>query len=145
MIKQLIIISTAIFTFSGTACSQKNNSENTDKSAHLATKVELLKPTDFSQSLKANPGVIIDVRTPQETKKGIIEGAKLLNLFDDNFEQEIDKLDKNTTYYVYCAAGGRSGETVELMEKKGFKHVVDLDGGYSKWQSEGLPTVMPTN
>lgn len=139
--KNIFMVAISVMLSASMACSQQSNKQNSNQTASqaVAPVSEVLPPAQFAASLKSKPGVLIDVRTPQETAKGIIEGAVLLNLFDDNFENEINKLDRNTTYYVYCASGGRSAETAELMVKKGFKHVVDLDGGYSRWLKEGMP------
>lgn len=106
---------------------------------------ELKGPVEFNQMRKKNPGVLLDVRTASEQKKGIIEGARMLDIFADNFELEIDKLDRTKTYYVYCAAGGRSAEACELMKRKGFMHVVDLEGGFVRWKAENLPIILPTS
>lgn len=105
---------------------------------------EIKGPLEFNQLMKKKPGVLIDVRTTSEQKKGIIEGARMLDIFSDNFELELDKLDRNKTYYVYCAAGGRSAEACEIMKRKGFMHVVDLEGGFTRWKSENLPIILPT-
>jgi phage shock protein E len=103
----------------------------------------VLSPADFSQKMAAQPGVIIDVRTPGEHKKGIIEGARLMDIFGDNFDAELAKLDRNQTYYVYCASGGRSAECTEKMQGLGFTKVYDLDGGMGAWRTAGLPVSMP--
>ncbi|MEI6509212.1 MAG: rhodanese-like domain-containing protein [Bacteroidota bacterium] len=102
-------------------------------------KIAILSPADFNQKIKTEKGIILDVRTPGEFKKGHLKGARLLDIFSDAFETEINKMDKNTTYYVYCQSGGRSGEATELMHKKGFKVVYDLDGGFGRWKSQNLP------
>ena len=116
------------------------------KKAPLSSPVyELKGPAEFKQLMSKKPGVLIDVRTASEQKKGIIEGAKMMDIFADNFEMEIDKLDRNKTYYVYCAAGGRSAEACELMKRKRFMHVVDLEGGFVRWKAENLPVILPTS
>ena len=106
-----------------------------------AVKIETVSPKVFQEKMKQTSGILIDVRTPGEYKKGHLSNARLLNIFDDNFELELDKLDKKKVYYIYCASGGRSSETLELMQKKGFKQVMELDGGITRWQREGLPVV----
>ena len=103
----------------------------------------VLSPADFNQKLAAQPGVILDVRTPGEYKKGFIEGAKLMDIFGDNFDTELAGLDRNATYYVYCASGGRSAECTEKMQGLGFTKVYDLDGGMGAWRTAGLPVSMP--
>ncbi len=100
---------------------------------------ELVAPAEFAQKIQSEEGQLIDVRTPGEYKSGYIEGAVNIHLYDKDFEQRIDKLDKNETVYVYCKAGGRSAEAVEIMEQKGFKHIVELDGGMDAWNEAGQP------
>ena len=69
-------------------------------------------------------GTIIDLRTTEELeKKGYIKGAVQLDYLAVDSEKQIDKLDKNKTYYIYCAGGGRSSEAATYMEKHGFKRV----------------------
>lgn len=82
----------------------------------------------------AQPGtVVLDVRTPEETAEGKIEGAVEIDFEGQNFEAEIDKLDKNKTYLVYCRSGGRSSQASELMAEKGLKNIYNLTGGYLAW------------
>jgi rhodanese-related sulfurtransferase len=101
--------------------------------------IDLVTPQQFQSLIKSQKGMLLDVRTPSEYKKGYIEGAVLMNIFDDDFEARLDKLDKNQVYYVYCASGGRSAECVDIMKRKGFKKVYDLDGGISRWMREKYP------
>ena len=133
-IHKLLLLTLVAIGF--TACSQQTNKKDSTNSLKA---YELLDPTNFQKRISSEPGVIIDVRTPSEQAKGIIKDAVKLDIFSDFFNAEIDKLDKSKTYYVYCAAGGRSLEACELMQKKGFAHVVDLDGGFKRWKNEGLP------
>ena len=84
-------------------------------------------------------GAIIDLRTTDEINKGFIKGSVELDWLAKDSEQQMDKLDKNKTYYIYCAAGGRSGEAAEYMEKHGFKRVYNLEKGFSDWAKKGFP------
>jgi len=93
--------------------------------------VELMKSPDMQ---------LLDVRTPGEVAKGMIANARHINFFDDNFDTEAVKLDKDKPIIVYCAAGGRSAKSGAKLLKLGFKNVYDLTGGFSSWKSEGYPT-----
>lgn len=85
-------------------------------------------------------GTIIDLRTNEELeKKGYIKGAVQLDYLAKDSEKQIDKLDKNKTYYIYCAGGGRSSEAATYMEKHGFKRVYTLEKGLSEWLQKGFP------
>lgn len=71
---------------------------------------------------------IIDIREQEELSGGFIEGSihipmmgLLLN--PDQF------LEKNQTYYVYCASGMRSANTCFRLNEQGYK-LVNLEGGY---------------
>ena len=101
--------------------------------------VLLVSPTVFAEALKKEKGVLLDIRTPGEYKKGHLKGSILMDFFRDDFEKSLDKLDKHKTYFIYCGIGGRSEECGVMMENKGFKKVYDMDGGISKWKAAGLP------
>lgn len=107
--------------------------------AQQKQKVELVPPVAFEKKITAQKGQIIDVRTPKEFKSGHIDGAVNLHVYDKDFEQRIDKLDKNKPVYVYCKAGSRSAEAVETLKEKGFKNIVELDGGMDAWKEAGKP------
>ncbi len=84
-------------------------------------------------------GALLDLRTTEEmTKKGYIKGATQLDYLAVDAEKQIDKLDKNKTYYIYCASGGRSSDCAEYMEKNGFKRVYTLEKGFSDWLLKGF-------
>ena len=85
-------------------------------------------------------GMVIDLRTTEEiTKSGSIAGAVQLDYLAKDAEKQIDKLDKNKTYYIYCASGGRSSDAAAYMEKAGFKRVYTLAKGMTEWLAKGFP------
>ena len=101
-----------------------------------------LTPDDFEHMLQQNPSVqLIDVRTPEEFNSGYISGAKNLNFYDDDFAQQIAKLDKTRPVMVYCAKGGRSASAAEQLKQSGFPKVYDLTGGMYAWKAAGKKTV----
>lgn len=83
--------------------------------------------------------VIIDLRTPEEVKGGTIPGAMVIDYFGADFDSSIQKLDRNKAYVLYCASGGRSGETAEIMDKLGFKKIYDLESGFNGWVKKKMP------
>jgi rhodanese-related sulfurtransferase len=99
-----------------------------------------LAPDEFSDLMAKTPQkIILDVRTNEEVARGIIKGAIQLDFMAPDFEQSLQKLDKTKPIFVYCAVGGRSGQTVELMQQLGFQEVYNLQGGLDAWQHAGLP------
>lgn len=99
---------------------------------------ELVSPQQFSDEMLKDKGQLIDVRTPKEYKSGHIENAVNIHLYDQDFKERINKLDKQKTVYVYCKAGGRSAEAVEALKINGFNHIVELDGGTDAWSDAGM-------
>jgi rhodanese-related sulfurtransferase len=86
---------------------------------------------------------LVDVRTPEETADGMIEGAQNINFRDASFREQIGSLDKDKPVAVYCGAGGRSGKTSQLLEELGFKEIYDLSGGFTQWEAEEYPVFVP--
>ena len=92
------------------------------------------------QENKNNPDfVILDVRTSGEFASGHIENAINLDYYSATFRDDLDKLDKDKTYVIYCHSGGRSGNALKIMEELGFMKVYNILGGISAWKAEGLP------
>ncbi len=93
------------------------------------------------QKNRNNPDfVIIDVRTPEEFTGGHIENAVNLDSYSEAFRDELNKLNKNKTYIIYCRSGGRSGNALDVMEELGFREVYNILGGINSWTAEELPT-----
>jgi len=87
--------------------------------------------------LDDNPGVLLDIRTPEELSKGFLTNASFINFYDESFLQKASWIKKNQPIYVYCHAGGRSSKAAEMLIDLGFKEVYNLIGGYSKWVEDG--------
>ncbi|MFP9113847.1 rhodanese-like domain-containing protein [Flavobacterium sp. RHBU_3] len=100
---------------------------------------EQVPPAAFATEMAADAGQLIDVRMPVEYSEGHIEGAKNLHIYDKDFQERLDSLDTGETVYVYCKAGSRSAEAVSILERKGFKHIVELEGGIDAWNEAGKP------
>ncbi len=120
-------IAMLLFAFTLNVSAQNSTKQTVPIAKNVQTK-------EFDRLVKEKPGLLLDVRTKGEVAKGAIPNSVNLDIFADNFETEIDKIDKSKPVYVYCASGGRSGEAMEMMKKKGFKEVYNLEGGYTAWK-----------
>lgn len=79
---------------------------------------------------------LMDVRTPEEIKEGVIETAFFANYFDIDFERVATaQLNKSKPVYLYCRSGNRSGKACKILKEKGFE-VINVLGGYQQWDSE---------
>lgn len=89
----------------------------------------------WTQAQQDENAVILDVRTPDEWSRGIIPGAVNIDIYKgQGFIYAVEELDKNKNYYVYCAAGARSGQACNIMNQLGFSNTYNLAGGISQWQ-----------
>jgi phage shock protein E len=100
----------------------------------------MMTPQDFAKADKAG-AFIIDVRTRREYDYGHLEGAILIDIRQKDFKDQINKLDKDKTYYVYCKTGIRSRSAVSHMRQSGFTKVCDLQGGVNYLARAGVEFV----
>ena len=89
------------------------------------------------QALTDKKGIVLDVRTPEEFENSRIPDSKNIDFYNpQNFMQEIEKLDKNNQYYIYCRTGVRSANSCALMKELGFKNTFNLIGGIVEWKGK---------
>ena len=127
MMKKIIIALVSILLL--TSCSSN------------ATGVTNMNIEEFSGKIKEAGVIILDVRTPGEFTTGYIEGSQNIDFQSGNFQAEIESLDKNATYAIYCRSGNRSGQAAAVMHKNGFQELYNLDGGVIDWANAGMPLV----
>jgi phage shock protein E len=103
-----------------------------------------LQPAEFKSKMEiVADAVVLDVRTPEEVEQGTIAGATSIDFKGADFEQQVGALDKDKTYFVYCAGGGRSSKAADLMKDKGFTRVYSLEGGITAWKDMGFEVSTP--
>lgn len=97
-----------------------------------------LSQQEWQEQLEKDPNaVIIDVRTDEEFEEGYIKNAIQMNIQNSaGFYEEVQKLDPEKSYYVYCKAGGRSATACTLMNSLGIPNTYNLEGGISEWTGE---------
>lgn len=106
--------------------------------------IEDVKPQAFKLLAESGDGIILDVRTPEEVAFGHIEGASIIDFYDDAFTEKINLMDKTKPIYVYCKSGGRSAQAAEILHQNGFPMVYQLVGGTMAWESEGFKLTPPS-
>lgn len=99
-----------------------------------------ISATQTAQLLKNNPDIkVLDVRTQWEYNRGHISDAVQINYYSFGFKNALNTLDKNATWVVHCKSGVRSGNTLSLMKKAGFKSIIHMDDGSDGWRAAKLP------
>jgi rhodanese-related sulfurtransferase len=99
--------------------------------------VENLNAKTFEEKiLEDKNAILLDVRTSMEHQIVRIPNSILIDINNPMFAQEVDKLDKNKSYYVYCRSGNRSYHAGNYMLKTGLEKVYNLQPGIIGWQGE---------
>jgi phage shock protein E len=96
-----------------------------------------LTPGEFEAAHKTNmDSILLDVRTPEEFGSGHLPGAINININGFDFHEQVDELDPNTEYFIYCRSGARSATACRYMQSKGIKNVHNLVGGILAWRGD---------
>ncbi len=74
---------------------------------------------------------LIDVREPNEYAFVHLPDAVLKPL--GGIYQWAQELDKEQEYVLYCHTGARSWQAAYMLERVGFKKVINLSGGIDAW------------
>ncbi len=83
--------------------------------------------------------ILVDVRTPKEFKNGHMKNAINVSYFGLTFTDSIKKLNREKSIYMYCQTQHRSPLASKKMKKLGFKTIIDLKGGFMKWENKQMP------
>jgi hydroxyacylglutathione hydrolase len=92
---------------------------------------------ELQQQLSANKMHALDVRREAEWMAGHVEGAAWWPL--DRFRVSPPEVDLNVPLAVHCQSGYRSMIACSLLQRAGFKNVVNVSGGFGAWQEAKLP------
>jgi len=111
----------------------------------LAATKEQIREVDTAEAaqLVQNGSVTLDVREPEEFEQGALVGATHIprGQLESHIENRIP--DRDVPIVAYCAAGTRSAFVAKTLKDLGYTDVVSMDGGFTKWKSEGRPWETP--
>ncbi|MGG3925534.1 rhodanese-like domain-containing protein [Metabacillus fastidiosus] len=94
--------------------------------------IKEIEPEDLKSRLaEGDKPVIIDVREEEEVKQGIIPDAKHIPLGDlvDRYEE----IEQTAEVFFICRGGRRSLKACEFLKEKGYKNLINISGGMTKW------------
>ncbi|MDZ5014239.1 rhodanese-like domain-containing protein [Clostridium perfringens] len=124
-----------------------NNTENKDANTQTSSESSsetqseaVSKDISIDESKKLiNDGevtLILDVRNENEFAEGHLKNAIQIPVKElkENLS-DIEKF-KDELVLVYCRSGKRSAEAVDILKENGFKNLVHMKDGISKWDGE---------
>jgi hydroxyacylglutathione hydrolase len=82
---------------------------------------------------------IIDVRSPEEWRRGHIPGANHIPLAA--LPDRIGEIDSSLQVVLHCKGGGRSAIATSFLQARGVQSATNLEGGFERWVKEGYETV----
>jgi|SaaInlStandDraft_3_1057020.scaffolds.fasta_scaffold63554_1 rhodanese-related sulfurtransferase len=89
---------------------------------------------EFKSELSKNDYILIDLRTSGELiDTWIISWAIQIDFYASDFKLQLDSLDKDKKYLMYCRSWSRSGQALSVMKTLGFTNVVELEWWINMW------------
>lgn len=74
---------------------------------------------------------LIDVREPDEFKRGHIRGARNIPL--SQFKQSLNSIRADKPVYLYCQNSSRSARAANMLYKNKYRELYILKGGFKRW------------
>ena len=102
--------------------------QKADKEIDHITSIDALALVE----IRANdPAIaILDVRKASEFNSEHIKGVQNAPL--DFINESMAAINKESTYYVHCAGGYRSMIFISILKARGFKKLIDIQGGFKE-------------
>jgi len=101
--------------------------------------ISQMSVAELDGRLRSGGVQVLDVRREPEWDAGHIAEATWWPL--DNFKVSPPEMDHDAPLAVHCKGGYRSMIATSLLQRAGFKHIINIIGGFDAWQQAKLPTV----
>jgi len=100
--------------------------------------LQALDPAALRTLLESGtPPQLVDVRSAAEVLRGVIVGARHIEL--GTLPARVGELDADAPCVLYCLSGARSAQGCAWLAQRGFQRLYHLDGGIAAWAKAGLP------
>jgi len=91
--------------------------------------IQSISPPELEDKMK-NDINVLDIRKHSEYDAEHVESDKVTNFPLDHINLHMNKIDKNTEYFIYCAGGYRSMIMASMLKARGFEKVIDIAEGF---------------
>ena len=92
---------------------------------------------ELNAALPMDGITVLDVRREPEWQAGHIAGADWYAL--DNFRRALPELESQAAVAVHCKSGYRSMIASSLLQRAGYKNIINVVGGFDAWNEAKLP------
>jgi adenylyltransferase/sulfurtransferase len=104
---------------------------------------EIREVSPEEASARRDEAVFVDVREADEWEKGHVPGAVFIPRGFLELRIEEKAPDKDREVVVYCAGGTRSALGAKALQELGYRNVLSMSGGFTRWKESGLPVSVP--
>lgn len=105
-----------------------------------AASIPTISATELKRRIDEESAMLIlDVREPFEYEIARIDGSKLIPL--DELSDRLGELSLDQQIVAVCKSGVRSAYAVQLLQRSGFAHSFNLEGGVEAWADQIDPTM----
>lgn len=115
----------------------KGGIEAWKESGRETDSMDSMDAATFAKQYNAQSVDVLDVRKPTEYLAQHVDGVPNFPL--DFINKNMEKLDRNKTYHLYCAGGYRSMITASILRARGFGKLIDIKGGWAAVKDSGAP------
>jgi rhodanese-related sulfurtransferase len=102
-------------------------------------RISQITVSELDARLKSHELQVLDVRRESEWDVAHIANATWWPL--DNFRVSPPEMDHDTPVAIHCQGGYRSMIASSLLQRAGFKHIINVIGGFDAWRQAKLPMV----
>ena len=99
--------------------------------------IESISADDLSKIIERVS--LIDVWKSGDRSNGYLYNSKHVSL--DDFQDQINEIDKNNNNYIHCAGGYRSMIACSILKRNGYDSVIDVKGGFSSIRNSNFKII----
>lgn len=101
-----------------------------------------ITPTELKAMLDSGDApLLVDVREPFEAQIADLPELGQVRIPTGEFSNRVSELDRKADVVIYCRSGARSAWAAAILLERGFKSVLNLQGGILGWRAEVDPSL----
>ena len=93
---------------------------------------------ELSEQLPGSP-FVLDVRSQSEWSSGHIPGA--VHIAGGELPKRVEETPRDRPVHVICGSGYRSSIATSVLERAGFRNIINVVGGMGAWNAQNFRIV----
>ncbi|HNM24107.1 MAG TPA: rhodanese-like domain-containing protein [Saprospiraceae bacterium] len=104
----------------------------------MSTAIQRLSPREaYAEYILG--GVLVDVRNREESSIKALGIKQLYSVPMNELGERLSEIPANRTIILVSRYGNTGRDAANYLAEHGYEHVALVEGGFSAWESEGLP------